>query len=236
MNSLIKNLCASLALSAALAVFTSAALAADDLEVVPEVVVAPMVTSGWYLRGDIGYSWNRFRRADFELPDLNGNRFDGDLNGSFVLGGGIGYQITDYLRTDLTLDYLTRAKFTTDYDESRMSGLSVLANAYVDLANFGGVTPYIGAGLGATRVKWDDMAVAANGHELSGQADWRFTYALMAGASVELTHNLKLDASYRFRHMNGGTMLEGGSDIGAVSDKGINAHDIRVGLRYMFGG
>ena len=231
MNGLIKTFCAGLVLSAALTDFSSVAFAADDMESVPEVVVTPSATGGWYLRGDLGYSFNRFKRADFD-----GTRFNGDLKESFVFGGGVGYQITDYFRTDLTLDYSTRSKFTTDYDNSKMSGLSALANAYVDLANFGGVTPYVGAGLGGTRVKWDDMALTANGNELSGQADWRFTYALMAGASVDLTHNLKLDAGYRFRHVNGGKMFEGDTDIGAVRDKGMNIHDIRVGLRYMFGG
>ncbi|WP_273727956.1 outer membrane protein [Brucella gallinifaecis] len=236
MNSLIKTLCASLAVSAAFTAFASVARAADDMEMVPEVVVAPSTVGGWYLRGDIGYSWNRFKHADYELPDSSSNRFDGDLNGSFVFGGGVGYQFTDYFRTDLTMDYSTRSKFTSDYDESKMSGLSALANAYVDLANFGGVTPYVGVGLGGTRVKWDDMVVTTDGNELSGEADWRFTYAVMAGASVDLTHNLKLDAGYRFRHVNGGKMFEGNQWVGDGYDKGMNIHDVRVGLRYAFGG
>lgn len=235
MNGLMKTFCAGLIVFGGLTAFSSIAIAADDMELVPEVVVTAPAVDGWYMRGDLGYSFNRFKRADFDGPDL-GRRLDGDLKGSLLIGGGIGYQITDYFRTDLTLDYSTRAKFTTDYDESKMSGLSALANAYVDLANLGGVTPYVGVGLGGTRVKWDDMVVTTNGNELSGEADWRFTYALMAGASVDLSHNLKLDAGYRFRHINGGKMFEGDTDIGAVRDKGMNVHDIRVGLRYMFGG
>ncbi|MBX8803520.1 porin family protein, partial [Ochrobactrum sp. MR28] len=83
------------------------------------------------------------------------------------LGGGVGYQVTGYFRTDLTVDYLTRAKFSgstsgvctannayadcVSNDTAKMSALSILANAYIDLGNFNGFTPYVGAGIGGTR-------------------------------------------------------------------------------------
>lgn len=245
MNGLIKTFCASLAVSAAMMALAPAGFAADYIEPVPEVVVAPPAVGGWYLRGDIGYSAAKFRGATYTLPGGGGCNTCGDgdpeihggkLKGSFLLGGGVGYQVTDYFRTDLTLDYMTRAKFTSDRDESKISALSLLANAYVDLGNFGGVTPYVGAGIGGTRVKWNDLVDTTNGGVLSGDADWRFTYALMAGASVDLTHNLKLDAGYRFRHINGGKMFNGNYGVGDGYDKGMNIHDVRVGLRYMFGG
>ncbi|KAB0568643.1 porin family protein [Brucella pituitosa] len=245
MNSLIRNLCAGLAASAALMASGSLGLAADYIEPVPEVVVAPPAVGGWYLRGDVGYSAAKFRGASYTLPGGGGCNTCGEgdpqihggkLKGSFLLGGGVGYQVTDYFRTDLTLDYMTRAKFTSDRDESQMSALSLLANAYVDLGNFGGVTPYVGAGIGGTRVKWDDLVDTTNGGVLSGDANWRFTYALMAGASVDLTQNLKLDAGYRYRHINGGKMFNGAYGVGDGYDKGMNVHDVRVGLRYMFGG
>ncbi len=39
-----------------------------------------------------------------------------------------------------------------------------------------------------------------------------------------------------YRHVNGGKMFEGNQWTDAGYDKGLNIHDIRVGLRYMFGG
>lgn len=245
MNGLIKIFCVSLAVSSAAMAFASAAFAADFTEEVPEVIVTPPAVGGWYLRGDIGYSWNRFKHADYvtsvcssncDSSVFENNTVLGDLKGSFLIGGGVGYQVTDYLRTDLTLDYMTRSKFTSDHDQSHMSGLSLLANAYVDLGNFAGITPYLGAGIGGTRVKWADVVDMRSNDVHPGDANWRFTYALMAGASVDLTHNLKLDAGYRYRHINGGKMFEGNPGIGSGYDKGMNVHDVRVGLRYMFGG
>jgi len=245
MNSPVRNLCAGLAASVALMVSASLGMASDYNESVPEVVIAPPAVGGWYLRGDVGYSAPKFRGASYTLPDgdgCNGCGEDdlqihgGKLKGAFLFGGGVGYQVTDYFRTDLTLDYMTRAKFTSDHDESQMSALSLLANAYVDLGNFAGVTPYVGAGIGGTRVKWNDLVDTTNDGVLSGDANWRFTYALMAGASVDLTQSLKLDAGYRYRHINGGKMFNGDFGVGDGYDKGMNVHDIRVGLRYMFGG
>ncbi|KXF76221.1 porin [Paramesorhizobium deserti] len=248
------------------------ALAADFVEpvpetpIVPEVVVPPSV-GGWYLRGDVGYSWAKFRKATYATfgcdecgaGSIGENELDGDLKGSFLIGGGIGYQVTDYFRTDLTVDYLTRSKFSgetvgtctsggaafacTSTDSSKLSALSILANAYVDLGNFNGFTPYVGAGIGGTRVKWGTLENTIGGdfdqsgteyHD--GAASWRFTWALMAGVSVDIAQNLKLDAGYRYRRIEGGNMFAGNDFVGKGYDDGLSLHDVRVGLRYQFGG
>ncbi len=47
----------------------TAAFAADvyqpPMEPVPEQPVEVIQTSGWYLRGDVGYAWNHLRGANF---------------------------------------------------------------------------------------------------------------------------------------------------------------------------
>lgn len=220
------------------AVSTAPVFAADILiPEVPEVIVQPAPINGWYLRGDIGYSKPRFKGADYgESCGDCGTIVDGKLKGSFLIGGGVGYQVTDYFRTDLTLDYMTRSKFTSQRDESHLSALSLLANAYVDLGNFNGFTPYVGAGIGGTRVKWSDVVDTTNNGILPGEANWRFTWALMAGASYDLTDSLKLDAGYRFRRVEGGQMFGSNHGVADGYDRGFDIHDVRVGLRYQFGG
>jgi hypothetical protein len=54
-------------------------------------------TSGWHLRGDVGYAWNDLRGAHY-FQGSNSSLVDfdrADLDDSYVLGGGIGYQITN---------------------------------------------------------------------------------------------------------------------------------------------
>jgi Opacity protein and related surface antigens len=245
------------------------AQAADIYQPVPEapVVEAPVVepvvsvASGWYLRGDVGYSWNRLRGADF-FQGSNATYVPfatASLRNSYSVGGGIGYQATDKLRFDATFDYFGGAKFRgstvggcgvavacVSTDISKLSAYSLMANAYVDFAKFGRVTTYVGAGLGGTHVRWSDLentsCSAANPAlcdptvRHGGAGSWRFTYALMAGASVDVTCNLKADVGYRFRQVQGGKMFGYALNGGPGYDRGFSSHEVRGGLRYSFGG
>jgi opacity protein-like surface antigen len=71
-----------------------------------------------------------------------------------------------------------------------------------------------------------------------GKAAWRFSYALMAGASYCLTDKLQLDAGYRYRRVESGAMfgLDAPGGNGPGYDHGMNIHEGRAGLRYSFGG
>lgn len=184
------------------------------------VYEAPVQTvsaaGGWYLRGDVGYSWNKMKGAEF-------------------FQGGLG----------------TYAPFATaslrNSDITSVSGLSLLANAYVDLYKKGRFTFYAGGGLGGTRVKWDDLnntsCSTANptlcdpSFNHGGAAGWRFTYALMAGASIDVTCAVKADVGYRYRHISGGNMFKSLTSNGYQGQhKAITSHEVRGGLRYGFGG
>ena len=71
-----------------------------------------------------------------------------------------------------------------------MSALLLLANAYVDIGTWHGITPYVGAGIGGAHVKWDTShnTDRRRHHRATRRhRDWRFAYALMAGASYCLT-------------------------------------------------
>ena len=240
--------------------------AADLYE--PQVIEAPaqevavVETGGWYLRGDTGWSFNKMRGAHY-FP--NGTNVSSDfasarLKSGFVVGGGVGYQITDHFRADATLDYMFKSNFRgstigscgaapncTSRDIASLTALSLLANAYVDFGTYGSITPYVGAGIGGTYVRWGDLKNTSCEttdptncdptitHR--GKKSWRFTYALMAGASVDVTCNLKADIGYRFRHVTKGDMFGfvGGAG-GPGYDKGFYSHEARAGLRYSFNG
>lgn len=257
-------------LSGVVAVLLSgtAAYAADIYEppieapVVEQPVAEAVETSGWYLRGDVGYAWNKLRGAHFHqgpggpLRDFETAAIDD----SWTIGGGVGYQFNNYLRTDVTLDYWGSSDFKgstlgncgtpglspcRSRDTSSVSAWSLLANAYVDIGTYGIFTPYVGAGVGATRVKWDKLRNTScsinnpNGcdptTEHGGKGKWRFTYALMAGTAIDLTCNLKADVGYRFRNVDDGDMFGFANGGGPGFDKGLYIHEARAGLRYSFG-
>jgi opacity protein-like surface antigen len=244
------------------------ALAADLYE--PRAEEAPPVIQevqygGWYIRGDLDYHKSDFRGADYitygaancgpcgaPVPVPGSKSFDfGKLKGAFSVGGGVGYKVSKYFRTDLTADYWAKSKFTgqtsdattVSVDTSNFSALLLLANAYVDLGTWNRITPYVGAGIGGAYVKWDDLNNSFPGvnDRHRGAKEWRFAYALMAGASYCLTNNLDLDVGYRFSRINGGKMFSyadssaGGPGAGPGFDRGLNTHEVRGGLRYSFG-
>ena len=240
--------------SAALA-FGAQAKAADlyQPEPAPQIVEQPVVASanGWYLRGDLSYDIMDMRGAEyFQGSNSLVNDFDtAKLNNTSNLGVGVGYQVNDYFRVDKTFDYMFSSKFRGSTsgtcgnnpchsnDSSSFSAYSLMANAYVDVYKWGIVTPYVGFGLGGTYVQWDNLknTIGNDTTVHKGAESWRFTYALMAGASVDVSCQVKADLGYRYRHVSGGDMFGYKLNGGPGYDKGFDIHEVRTGLRYQFG-
>ncbi len=214
---------------------------AADLLIDPPVIEAPIVEakSGWYLRGDVSYDYQELRGAFAYAGASTVDYKTASVEDAFDLGVGIGYQVSDYLRVDATADYVFEADFNGSLacfdrpagafpgtqgcgademtaEKGKVSTLKLMANAYVDLGHFNGLTPYVGAGIGGAYVKYTDymqdaVTVFADGTtssqmhtELDG--DWRFAYALHAGVSYDLSHSLKLDVGYSYNHIAGGEL------------------------------
>jgi opacity protein-like surface antigen len=218
---------------------------------------------GWYIRGDVGYNLFGFRGADWITygcascgPTPGTNSFtSGTLRGAFSVGLGAGYQVSKHFRVDLTGDYIFGSAFNgtssgtgcgtgpcSSTDAATMSALLLMANAYADLGTWHGITPYVGAGMGGARISWSDLQNTTTVTSVhTGATNWRFAWALMAGASYCMTDKLKLDVGYRYARVNGGRMFEwgpAGAAIGAGPgfDRGLDIHQVRGGLRYAFGG
>lgn len=205
-----------------------------------------------------------YKTLDFATSTTSTNTFDpARFSRDYTMNVGGGYQFNDFLRSDLTLDYFRSAftgkgnwepcepslKESCRYKGQDMSSLGLLLNGYVDLGTYWGLTPYVGAGAGMSYVKWGGVDqytrcagncdnVSADMLSREGADSWRFTYALMAGTSYDLTDRLKLDFGYRFSQVAGGDMsnfngYENASGaFGEKSrDKGFTRHEFRTGLR-----
>jgi opacity protein-like surface antigen len=235
----------------------------------PSMPVAHAAAGGWYLRGDVGYSMGGDVDADYVVAvpgppvSISSGLLRGQLKDNYSFGAGIGYDTGNYLRVDLTADYFTKTNFNgssagfcnpvvpgplvpcTTTDTQSLSALSIMANAYIDLGKFNGITPYVGAGIGGTHVSWGtlnndyDNTLVTNADETHpGAKNWRFTYAVMAGASYDVSDCFAIDAGYRYRKIEGGKMFGVGSagTTGPAHDKGFGTHDFRIGARYKLAG
>lgn len=235
---------------------------------------APAEVGGWYIRGDVGYHQSDVDAIDYLIAvpvagppasaTIAEGQLRGDLDDGFGVGVGIGYQVNNNFRVDLTADHWFKSDFKgssagsydddgdpltaeigyTTTDASSVSTWLLLANAYVDLGTWHGITPYVGAGIGGAHVKWDNLSNTNNPPgppgtiEHNGASSWRFAAAVMAGASYCLTKNMKLDAGYRYSRIQGGKMFDyaSGGNNGPGYDGGFDTHEVRAGLRYQFGG
>jgi opacity protein-like surface antigen len=272
--------------------------------------------TGWYLRGDVGYS-------NITSPQVIGDLIDATVRTGTASGSvGVGYQHNSWLRTEFALDRaVIRPNATGDaiwcaysnhplvsdpvyvitYDEqgrpvrtlvedsknlgygvdrretclprttANLSRITGMFNAYLDLGNWFGLTPYVGAGVGASYVRSsgsisyyktsDGTPYAADLSPVEGfplqwieldgtridpqpniafaqqywdrnraKSSWKFAWALMAGASYDVTDNLKLDIGYRFLNSGKYTGLQGFTGSTPKSYDLI-AHEVRVGMR-----
>jgi opacity protein-like surface antigen len=187
---------------------------------------------------------------------------------NFTGGLGFGYRFSDYLRLDATWDLSTgpgvnrSASFASGSAAiAAMMGISVpvlcngafglrpyantfLANGYVDLGHWSGVTPYLGGGVGlgvnAVQASLDyslhvvvppGPPIAPWSSAIHATADG-FAWALMAGFSWQLTPSVAIDFGYRY--LNGGsTRTFVNPQTGTILRQSNVSQQVRVGLRYL---
>jgi opacity protein-like surface antigen len=211
--------------------------------------------TGWYLRGDVGY-------VDYVTPKdrrdaILGETFDTTrLKQTWSAGGGFGYKFLNWLRADVTVDYRFESEFAGTSSRSGYASdarrdwgefetTTGLANAYLDLGNWHGVTPYVGAGVGAAlnhlldhRAQVTCLAAACGPLgdqpvlEVRGRTTFDLAWALMGGVAVDVGGGFKLDAGYRYVNLGEVKTHAAGAGAPTRTDD-IEAHEVRLGFRYM---
>jgi opacity protein-like surface antigen len=182
--------------------------------------------SGWYLRGDIGFtnqmvgSLFNVNYADF----VSVSNIDKGFDAAPLFGLGIGYTINNWLRVDVTGEYRGKANFhgldvgalpgggfADDRYFASKSEWLLLLNGYVDLGTWWNITPFIGAGVGMSRntiSNFGDVSICLNslGCAAAGGSDayagtaskWNFAWALHAGLAYQIWRNATIELSYRY--------------------------------------
>ncbi len=153
-------------------------------------------------------------------------------------GLGIGIK-TSWLRTDVTIDYATPMKYQGTVaapgdTTAKIQPTTGLFNGYLDLGTWYHISPYIGAGVGASYTRVSDYASAV-APPFSGdvnKAQWKFSWAGMAGIAYAISHDLMIDVGYRY--LNIGDVSTGSDAFGAMTFKNVAAHEARVGVRWSF--
>lgn len=245
--------------AALLAGVAGPALAADLEEPIPYV---PEVVGGWYIRGHIGMSNQFFDRLEsdlFDVPVEFGWHDEGGFGSAPIFGGGFGYQFNDNLRGDITVEWRGKSDFyaldwldddgggdiTTNEYTAQKSELVFMANGYYDFSEFSGITPYVGAGIGAsynTISNFRDVNVINNGGAYADDnSEWNFAWALHAGLGFQATERMTIDFGYSFISLGDASTGTLENDDGVTFPSGENesiefndiySHDFKLGVRY----
>jgi len=263
-----------LALAGAAALILAPAVALGaDMPVPPPLFKAPIVEEfgAWYLRGDIGMTNQNVGHLWNVLFDSTVVVHQKEFSSSPLFGIGLGYKMNNWLRFDGTAEYRGAATFfgfdTYLFDQGvgnppavRMNDYRALksewlflANAYLDLGTWHSVTPFVGAGIGASRNTisafrdMDPTSCAACGNPWSAAvafgntaSKWNFAWALHAGLSYQVTPNFIVELAYRYVDLGdaqSGDLIgfDGTNNIfNPMIFKHLTSNDVKIGVRWMF--
>jgi opacity protein-like surface antigen len=225
----------------------------------------PVEFSGWYLRGDIGFTNQQVDHANYNFGALAPPDSVQTIHKNFETGGlfglGVGYQFNNWLRVDVTGEYRTASTFH-GYEINTFGATTVsehntliktewvaLANVYADLGTWWCVTPFVGAGIGASSVILDgfeDRSIIDTGanvfhaNNYAGRGEkWNFAWAAYAGLAYKVTPGFTIELAYRYLYLGDGqtgSPITGydGTYQGAFYElKDIDSHDLKIGVRWM---
>jgi opacity protein-like surface antigen len=186
----------------------------------------------WLAEGGLGCSFGGSRgvRVEAVLGFRGERKIDGEP-GFYQPGPAVGSPVGGPIPDPIVDPLHTKLQTTT-----------LMFNVYKDFGNFRGFTPYVGAGIGAAYHRLDDVSFTGNPallNRIHGDNDLAFAWSLMAGVGYQISDRAILDFGYRYIDM--GSISSQRSDTGgfvnpAVHFDDLTAHEIKVGLRYHFGG
>ena len=223
----------------------------------PPAPIPPVSFAGWYLRGDIGYSNQRVDSLDnalyatYDSVDTVNKEFDG----APYAGIGVGYRVNRWFRSDATIEYRSKSDFDgldiavigpdivpNNYTAEKSEWVAML-NAYVDLYTWRGITPFIGAGIGASRNTihgFTDVGVTVDSVAFGDtESEWNLAWALYAGLGFEVTPAFTIELAYRYLDLgdaeSGDLIAFDGTNAidNPMIFEDLTSHDVRLGFRYL---
>lgn len=184
--------------------------------------MAALIGFGAAVAGTAASAQDLFLRADVGVAASD------NYDNSGLYGGGVGLNLPLGFRTDATLTY--RGGFEPEDfldSEGELPGVELTAvvpsvdslsgflGVYYDLPEpFPFIEPFIGGGVGATRIEPDDLLIRSEGLgapsiALSQDASTNSSYFATAGVALDFFDRVAIDVAYRY------------SDLGEVEYQGV---------------
>lgn len=143
----------------------------------------------------------------------------GDLaSEKLMLSGALGYRY-NYFRTEFEYIWRDRNNEKEPGHNQTFKTYSMMWNFYYDVLPYNWWSPYLGAGIGVSKVSYSDRDDSFF-HE-----KWdtmKFTWSVGGGLSLKVTNRFNVDAGYRYYDLNNPKNLD------------TTIQEIYAGIRYVF--
>lgn len=187
-------------------------------------------------------SGKAYVRADAGFDILAKNPHKADYSkkpkGSPVYGVGFGYKFNNNLRSDITITHRSNFKYSghdlaNDKAKQDIKSTAFMLNAYYDILNYGGFTPYVMAGAGMAYNKAGDFSVGSIKKLGAEKSSAAFQAGL--GTQYKVSKNVDLDVGYKYVSLGTISTSRVLEDHVVAPTKGkLRAHEITCGISYNF--
>ena len=176
---------------------------------------------GFYLTARGGMTWNNVNSKKDAISDKKVTKLDH----VGVYSGAVGYKYK-YFRGEF--EYVWRADAEESIStagnpsaEMTVSSKSYMFNAYLDFMPNYWISPYIGGGIGMSKLELEHDEGGVDG----AKGHWNkntFTWQIGTGLTIRLNRCLNIDAGYRYY------------TLGKIEESEVNTHEWYAGLRFTF--
>jgi OmpA-OmpF porin, OOP family len=190
----------------------------------------PQFTEGIY----VGAAGGAHRPQSSDVSRASGDGGGVALKTGIAGAAAIGYAFGNGLRAEVEIAHRASKAKSGAFGQPASGSLdatSVMVNGLYDIATGTDFVPYLGAGLGAARLKADNFGGLPGGVTVGGN-DTVFAYQGIAGLDYYIDRNVAVGASYRYFATQ---KAEIGTSAGDRAKVPYNDHAVLVGLRWNFG-
>jgi len=189
--------------------------------------------SGWYLGARGGATWLDDQAASVSPGGATlGINYDTGWN----VSGNVGYAFGGPFRLELEVAYRDNDVDSVTFAGGRLPGatgsmnsLSAMVNGYFDIETGTNFVPYIGAGIGYSRVTANGITATGLGGTVD-EDDSKFAYQGIVGVSYWFSPELALTADYRYFATQDPKFRVGSSTV----ETEYKTHNVMVGLTLRF--
>jgi len=162
-------------------------------------------------------------------PDNQANALNEDLTEAGFIEGGLGCQVNDLLRVEVTSGYHFKSSLTDSFDtlSADYDNVTVFGNAFWDITNYGGLTPYIGGGIG---MAINSLSNVSNPVDAADSTNTSFAWNVAAGMSYDISNTWTVDLAWRYTSF--GELVSDGRQPFETTK--LEANEVVLSLRYNF--